>query len=83
MLFLVLVQLGLLPHVDVLAFDRTYRFADLDEALDHFASRFSAESEAQRSRLRAYLATLAGAGGPGEVVIRHPSRYAKVWWRKG
>ncbi len=81
-LFQVLVQLGFLPHVDVLAFDRTYRFADLDEALDHFASRFSAESEEQRSRLRTYIGTLTGATGPGEVVIRHPSRYAKVWWEK-
>jgi len=83
LLFLVLVQLGFLPHVDVLAFDRTYRFADLDEALVHFAPRFSAENDEQRSRLRDYLQTLPGAAGPGEIVIRHPSRYAKVWWRKG
>ena len=83
MLFLVLVQLGFLPHVDVLAFDRTYRFADLDEALAHFAPRFSAESDEQRSRLRAYLETLTAAPEGGEIVIRHPSRYAKVWWRKG
>ena len=82
MLFLVLVQLGFLPHVDVLAFDRTYRFADLDEALGHFAPRFSAESDGQRSQLRAYLETLAAARHGKEIVLRHPSRYAKVWWQK-
>ncbi len=82
MLFLVLVQLGFLPHVDVLSFDRTYRFADLDEALGHFAPRFSAASDGQHSQLRAYLGTLARAQGSGEIVIRHSSRYAKVWWRK-
>ncbi len=83
MLFQVLVQLGFLPHVDVLAFDRTYRFADLDEALDHFAPRFSAESDEQRSRLRALPRDAPRSGRAGEIVIRHPSRYAKVWWRKG
>ena len=82
MLFLVLVQLGFLPHVDVLAFDRTYRFADLDEALGHFAPRFSAESDEQRAQLRAHLGTLAAARDGEEIVIRHPSRYAKVWWQK-
>jgi ubiquinone/menaquinone biosynthesis C-methylase UbiE len=82
LLFLVLVQLGFLPHVDVLAFSRTYRFADLDEALDHFASRFSAEDEEQRSCLRSYIGKLAGVGEGEGVVIHHPSRYAKVWWQK-
>lgn len=82
MLFLVLVQLGFLPRVDVLAFDRTYRFADLDAALDHFAPRFSAESDEQRTQLRAHLGTLATARDGEEVVIRYPSRYAKVWWQK-
>lgn len=82
MLFLVLVQLGFLPHVDVLAFDRTYRFADLDEALGHFTPRFSAESDEQRAQLRAHLGTLAAARDGEEIVIRHPSRYAKVWWQK-
>jgi SAM-dependent methyltransferase len=81
MLFEILIQLGFLPHVDVLSFDRTYRFADLEEALDHFAPRFSAEKEPQRARLRSYLEGLAGAT-EGEVVLRYPSRYAKVWWRK-
>lgn len=82
MLFQALVQLGFLPHVDVLGFDRTYRFANLDEAMDHFAPRFGAESEEQRSLLRSRIAGLAGAERGGEVVIRHPSRYAKVWWQK-
>lgn len=82
MLFQVLVQLGFLPHVDVLAFDRSYRFADMDEALDHFASRFSAETEGQRSALRSYIGDLAKASESDAIVIRHPSRYARVWWRK-
>ena len=82
MLFLVLVQLGFLPRVDVLTFERTYRFADLDEALGHFAQRFSAESDEQRSQLRAYLKTLAAARDGEGIVISHPSRYAKVWWKK-
>ena len=82
MLFLVLVQLGFLPHVDVLAFDRTYRFADLDEALGHFAPRFSAESDEQRSR-SAPTSRRSRRPRDGEgIVIRHPSRYAKVWWQK-
>lgn len=82
MLFQILVQLGLLPHIDVLAFDRTYRFADLDEALEHFAPRFGASTDEQVARLRAYLASLGETAGEGGIVIRHPSRYARVWWRK-
>lgn len=82
MLFLILVQLGFLPRVEVLEFERTYRFTTMDEALLHFSSHFSIEDERGRSLLRSYLDGLARPGTGGEVVLRHPSRYARVWWKK-
>jgi len=82
LLFLALVQLGLLPRAEVLEFDRTYRFASMDEAMQHFAPRFSVDDDRERALLRAYLEARAGPGEEGAVVLRHPSRYARVWWRR-
>jgi ubiquinone/menaquinone biosynthesis C-methylase UbiE len=81
-LFLVLIQLGFLPRAEVLEFDRTYRFASMDEAVDYFAPRLSAEDDRAHALLRTYLEGKVSRGADGEVVLRHPSRYAKVWWRK-
>ena len=82
LLFLILVQLGLLPRVEVLEFERTYRFASMDEALDHFSPHFSIDDERGRGLLRTYLEGLARPGTRGEIVLSHPSRYARVWWQK-
>ncbi|HOT95162.1 MAG TPA: class I SAM-dependent methyltransferase [Methanoregulaceae archaeon] len=82
LLFLVLVQLGFLPRVEVLEFERTYRFGTMDEALDYFSPSLSIEDERGRSLLRDYLEGLARPGRDGGVVLRHPSRYARVWWQK-
>ncbi len=83
LLFLVLVQLGFLPRAEVLEFDRTYRFSTMDEAMQHFAPRFSVADDRERALLRTYLEARALPSEGGGIVLRHPSRYAKVWWRKG
>ena len=82
LLFLILVQLGFLPRVEVLEFERTYRFATMDEAIEHFSPHFSIEDERGRALLRSYLEGVARPGSGGEVVLCHPSRYARVWWQK-
>jgi SAM-dependent methyltransferase len=80
-LYNVLYSMGIYPNIEVFPFRHVNRFADLAEAVDHFASRSFAETDQQKEKLRQCLSTYARPDGDTIVIPGHSTR-VKVWWEK-
>lgn len=80
-LYNVLYSMGIHPNMEVFPFRHINRFADLAEAVDHFAPRYFAETAGQKEILREYLSRYAEPDGDTIIVPGHSTR-VKVWWEK-
>lgn len=80
-LFNVLYGLGIYPNVLMRPMDDTVAFATVEDAVDHFAPRMSAETQRQRAILRDYFSEHL-IGQDGRLVLPGTSTYAAIWWRK-
>lgn len=80
-LFNVLYGLGIYPNVLMRPMDDTVAFATVEDAVDHFAPRMSAETQRQRAILRDYFSEHL-AWQDGRLILPGTSTYAAIWWRK-
>lgn len=80
-LYNVLYSMGIYPDIETFTFRHINRFADLAEAVDHFAPRCFAVTEGQKEVLRQYLGRHARADGDTVIVPGHSTR-VKIWWEK-
>lgn len=78
--FNLLYQHGIYADVRMLPADKTYRFADMEEAYRFFAPRFSITDHRQEQVLRAHMDRTRTVV-PGGVAFTTPSTYAKISWR--
>ena len=77
----VLYSMGIYPDIETFPFRHINRFADLDEAVDHFAPRCFAGTEEQKEVLRQYLERYARTDGDTVIVPGYSTR-VKIWWEK-
>ncbi|HDR74019.1 MAG TPA: class I SAM-dependent methyltransferase [Methanoculleus sp.] len=80
-LYNVLYSMGIYPNIEVFPFRHINRFADLAEAVGHFAPRYFAETTGQKEILRQYLSSHARSDGDTIIVPGHSTR-VKIWWEK-
>jgi len=80
-LYNVLYSMGIYPNIETFPLRQISRFADLDEAVDHFSSKCFAVTGEQKMVLRQYLERYAGPEGDTVVVPGHSTR-VKIWWKK-
>ncbi|MCQ1537400.1 class I SAM-dependent methyltransferase [Methanocalculus taiwanensis] len=80
-LYNVLYSMGIYPHIETFPFRHINRFNTLDEAVEHFAGRFFAETEQQKDLIRGYLErhTLQD---DGTIIIPGNSIRVRMWWEK-
>lgn len=77
----VLYSMGIYPNIEVFPFRHINRFADLAEAVNHFAPRCFVETDEQRETLRQYLSSHARTDGDTVIVPGHSIR-VKMWWER-
>lgn len=80
-LFNVLYGMGIYANVLMRPMDDTVAFATVEDAVDHFAPRMSAETPRQRAIIRDYFSEHL-IGQDGVLVLPGTSTYAALWWRK-
>ena len=79
-----LYSMGIHPHVDILRFENTAIFNDLDEAFCSYSWMFKDLTQGEESLLRGYLADRATACLDGHICIErtNPPQWACIWWRR-
>ncbi|MGA1796885.1 MAG: class I SAM-dependent methyltransferase, partial [bacterium] len=80
-LFNVLYQMGIYPHVEVYPYQHLNVFASKEEAVTYFAHRFGASTKRQREILGEYLAGIL-QNERGFLVLRSPATCLKMWWER-
>ena len=80
-LFNVLYGMGIYANVLMRPMDDTTTFATVEDAVDHFGPRMSAETPRQREILRDYLRERLVRRDSG-LVLTGSSTYAAIWWQK-
>ena len=78
--FNLLYQHGIYADVRMFPADKTYQFADMEEAYQFFAPRFSVIDRRQERVLRAHLDRIRVVVSGG-VAFTTPSTYARISWR--
>lgn len=77
----VLYQMGIYANVLMRPLEKTYRFADPEEAFAFFAPRYDVRTPGQEEVLRSYLAEINQAED-GTFLFGQDSTYATIWWEK-
>ena len=80
-LYNVLYQMGIYPHVRTFRLEHNQPYASLDEAVSALAPQAQAESEEQKAVLREYLQG-AMREEDGVLVMPGSSVRVKMWWEK-
>jgi len=80
-LFNVLYGMGIYANVLMRPMRDTVVFATVEDAVDHFAPRMSADTLQQREVLRGYFREHLIKQG-NELTLPGTSTYAAIWWRK-
>ncbi|HOI13283.1 MAG TPA: class I SAM-dependent methyltransferase [Methanoculleus sp.] len=80
-LFNVLYKMEIYPNVLMRPLEGTTTFATVEDAVDHFVPRMSAETPRQRAILRDYFGEHL-VRRDGGLVLTGSSTYAAIWWRK-
>lgn len=78
--FNLLYQHGIYADVRMFPADKTYQFADMEEAYQFFAPRFNIKDRRQEKVLRAHL-DRTRLVVPGRFSFTAPSTYARISWR--
>jgi len=81
-LYNVLYQMGIYPHIRTFRLEHNQRFSSLQEAMDTLGPQCQAESEEQRAILRNYLGQVLREED-GSLVLQAASFRVKMWWEKG
>lgn len=81
-LYNVLYQMGIYPHIRAFRLEHGQRYTSLEAALEEIASQARAETDDQRAILREYLQS-AGRVEDGAFLLPGSSIRVKIWWRKG
>ena len=80
-LFNVLYQMGIYPHMTVFPYLHLNVFSDMEEAMNYFSHRYAASSKQQRFILKDYLKGILQKE-KGFLVLRSPATCLKMWWQK-
>ncbi|OPX79602.1 MAG: putative cobalt-precorrin-6Y C(15)-methyltransferase (decarboxylating) [Methanosaeta sp. PtaB.Bin039] len=80
-LYNVLYQMGIYPHIRTFRLEHDQRYPSLDEATQDMAFRADAKTEAQKSILREYLRE-GMREEDGALVLPGWSTRVKMWWEK-
>ncbi|NLB00845.1 MAG: methyltransferase domain-containing protein [Methanomicrobiales archaeon] len=80
-LYNVLYSMGIYPNIETFPLRHTNRFTDLNEAINHFASKCFAVTGEQKEVLGRYLEEHAGLE-EGDIVVPGHSTRVKIWWEK-
>ena len=80
-LYNVLYSMGIYPNIETFPLRHTNRFTDLNEAINHFASKCIAVTGEQKEVLGRYLEEHAGLE-EGDIVVPGHSTRVKIWWEK-
>jgi ubiquinone/menaquinone biosynthesis C-methylase UbiE len=80
-IFNVLYGMGIYPNVLMRPMEDISVFATLEDAVDHFSPRMSAETPRQKAVLRAYFREHLLRQDDG-LVFAGSSTYAAIWWQK-
>ena len=80
-LFMVLLQLGIYPNLEVLASDHRHRYLTIGDATADFHRRMGCTDDHQDKIIRDYLRTKLTMIG-SEFQLRGSSQGAKIWWSK-
>ena len=80
-LYNVLYQMGIYPHIRTFRLEHNQRYSSLDEAVSALAPQAQAESEEQKAVLREYLRG-AMREEDGALVMPGSSIRVKMWWEK-
>ncbi len=78
-LYNVLYQMGIYPHVEVFPLHSVNRFSSLDEAVERLRSNYQITTESQDTVLRDYLRK-ALEEEKGSLVLRGSSIRVRMWW---
>jgi predicted RNA methylase len=80
-LYNVLYQMGIYPHVRTFRLRHTQRFASMEEAMEHFRHQYRISTAEQEAIVREHLARLLQAENGGFVLPASSIR-VKIWWEK-
>ncbi len=80
-LYNVLYQMGIYPHIRVFWLEHNQRYNSLDEAQKALEPQAQAKTEEQKAILRDYLAKVLKEEG-GALVLPSSSLRVKMWWEK-
>jgi hypothetical protein len=80
-LYNVLYQMGVYPHISAFRLEHNQPYSSLDEAVAALAPQAQAESEEQKAVLREYLQGALRAE-KGTLVMPGSSVRVKMWWEK-
>jgi ubiquinone/menaquinone biosynthesis C-methylase UbiE len=80
-LYMVLIQSGIYPNIEVTASSHAHRYATIGDAVEDFHRRMACETDQQDNLIRQYMRThLCGSGS--EFQLRGTSLGAKIWWSR-
>lgn len=80
-LYNVLYSMGIYPNIKTFPLRHINRFANLSEAFDHFAPKYSITTEEQKEVLRQCLERHVRSEGDTVIMPGHSTR-VKIWWEK-
>jgi len=78
-LFNVLYQMGIYPHIEVFPYQHINVFSSMKEAMDYFSHRYGAYTDRHKLFLRDYLQNILQKED-GFLVLRSPATCLKMWW---
>ena len=80
-LFNVLYQMGIYPHINVFPYLHINVFSCMKDAMRYFSCRYGVCTDCQKSVLRYYLNNIL-TEEDGFLILRSPATCLKIWWEK-
>lgn len=81
-LYNVLYQMGIYPHITVIPFEHAHRFPSEEEANEHFKSYFNVTEQRQEAILGDYLKDHLEEDDDS-IILKGSNTRVKMWWKKG
>ncbi|WP_269848431.1 class I SAM-dependent methyltransferase [Methanosarcina horonobensis] len=79
-LYNILYDMGIYPHINVFPFEHKNRFENLEEAIEHFKPQYAAFSPEQEEILKSYLQEVLEEEN-GALMQKGRSTRVKIWWK--
>nr|WP_305063916.1 class I SAM-dependent methyltransferase [Methanococcoides sp.] len=80
-LYNVLYQMGIYPHIEVFPLEHVNRFYSMDEAVEYSKSHYKITTDRQESVLRDYLEGVLEKDNDS-LIMRGSTTRVKMWWEK-